>query len=141
MVKRNVKEVIYFILLFILFYLGVQTTNLWVNHAKVYAKTASLIVGIVFTLVMVALYYLAGLNNKTSEKFWDVSAGAKCRGGPYMWQGDSEQAKTCREMAKTPQGRAEIAAYSCPTGFEGIPKRPFKHTTISNDKWENERCM
>lgn len=140
MVKRSVREVLFFILTFLLFYLAVSVANYWFKHMqKGNLQVIYLLVGAVFTLLLVVVYYLATLN-KTSEGFWDITPAATCRGGPYMWQGDSENAKMCRKMAETKEGECEIAAYNCPTGYNGIPRIPFVYTPLSNDNWQNERC-
>ena len=52
--------------------------------------------------------------DKNSEKFWDVSAAARCKGGKYMWQGSSPDAVRCRQLAESPQGRTMISSYNCP---------------------------
>jgi hypothetical protein len=80
------------------------------------------------------------LKQQCSEKFWDVSDYAKCRGGSYMWQGDSSEAKMCQALASTPEGRCAISSYNCPKGYNGIPKLPFEYTPLTNDEWRNERC-
>lgn len=141
MVKRSVREVLFFVLFFLLFYLAVMIGNYWIKNMKrVSPHVIYLIVGAVFTLLMVAVYYIGNLHN-TNEGFWTVTPAARCRGGPYFWQGDSEQARMCRDMAKTKEGQCAIASFNCPTGYEGIPKVPFVYTPLSNSDWKNERCV
>ena len=141
MVKRTVREVIFFVLAFLLYYLSVSIANYWINHMKKsHSQAIYLLIGLVYRLVLVAVYYLANLNN-TNEGFWTVTPAGRCRGGPYMWQGDSQTAKMCRDMAETKEGRCAISSYNCPTGYEGVPKVPFYYTPLSNDMWQNERCM
>ena len=99
------------------------------------------LLSLLFTLIMIGVYYFSKLNKTSSEEgFWDVSAGARCKGGPYFWQGDSETAEMCREMAESPEGRCEISSYNCPTGYNGQPKLPFVYTPLSGDNYQNERC-
>jgi hypothetical protein len=63
------------------------------------------------------------------------SPGAKlCRGGPYMWQGDSERAKYCRALTETEEGAVQINRHSCGSGYTGMPGGGFNYTTI------NKRC-
>lgn len=67
--------------------------------------------------------------------------GAKlCRGGPYLWQGNSERAKFCRNLEKTAQGKAEIKRYECGSNFTGMPGCGFTFTPISDGCWKNKRC-
>lgn len=140
MVKRSMREVVFFIFTFLLFYLSVSIAKFWIKHIQNHSEIIYLIVGLVYTLVLVAVYYLANLNG-TNEGFWTVSPAARCRGGPYMWQGDSETAKMCRKMAETPEGRCAISSFNCPTGYDGIPKTPFYYSPLSDDNWQNERCV
>lgn len=69
-----------------------------------------------------------------------VSDAALCKGGPYMWQGDSERSKMCRKMASTTAGRCAISSMNCPNGYEGLPTANFVYTPISDDNWQNPRC-
>lgn len=139
MVKRTVREIIFFLLIFLLFFITVNIQKYWMSHMRSnHQEGVYIAVGAVYTLLIVAVYYLANLNS-TNEGFWQVTPAARCRGGPYMWQGDSEMAKTCRKLSETKNGRNEIANYNCPTGFVGIPKRPFVYSPLSDDNWKNAR--
>jgi hypothetical protein len=140
MVKRSTREIIFFILAFLLFFLAVKLGGFWIEKGhKMNPDMVFIIIGIVYTLSLVAIQYLAKLNC-TSEGFWDVSPYAKCKGTEYMWQGNSEEAKMCRELADTPEGRCGISSYNCPKGYNGQPMLPFYYTPISDDSWQNERC-
>lgn len=115
----------------------------WLNSSymsNLSKDTISIISGLLYTLVLVAVFYIADLNCKDRENFWDVSPYAQCKGGEYMWQGDSPEAKMCRQFAKTNEGRCGIASYNCPKGFNGQPNFPFYYTPLSDDKWQNEQC-
>lgn len=139
MVKRDVTETVFFILIFCLFCLSVKVVEMWAP--KLGNQTiAIMLVGLIFTLVVVVAYVLAGLHKPSSEHFWDITPAATCQGGKYHWQGSSEQAQMCRAMASTPEGRCAISSYNCPTGTIGTPKIPFEYTPLSNDQWTNERC-
>ena len=63
-----------------------------------------------------------------------------CRGGAYTWQGDSHRAKSCRELASTPEGLAQIRRYECGAGFTGMPGCGFRFTPMSDGNWKNQRC-
>jgi hypothetical protein len=140
MVKKSSKEITYFVLIFIMFYLGVKMSNYWINHAKINPDVSILIIGVVVCLILASIYYFSGLSSN-SENFWDITPAALCKGGPYMWQGDSETAKMCRDMANTPEGRCAISSYNCPSGYNGTPRIQFEYTPLSGDTWENERCQ
>ena len=76
-----------------------------------------------------------------AEPFNAGEIGPKyCRGGPYMFTGDSERSKYCRKLASTDEGLAEIQRYNCGAGYTGMPGNNFRYTPISNDKWGNSRC-
>ncbi len=137
--KRTVRESVFFILIFLLFFLAVKLARFWIQKMNMNANTAYIIVGLTFTLVMVAVYYLAKLQS-SAEGFWDVSDASRCKGGLYMFQGNSPEAKMCREMASTESGKIAISGYNCPTGFIGSPGLPFAYSPLSNDKWQSERC-
>lgn len=138
MVKRDVIETVFFILIFCLFCLAVKLSDMW--SVKLGKNVSIMVTGIVFTCIIIGAYILAGLHKTTGEKFWDVSPGARCRGNWYNWQGSSKTAQMCRDLSSTPEGRAEIASYNCPTGTLGVPPQNFEYTPLSDDKWENERC-
>ena len=138
MVKKSVRETIYFVLIFLIFFLAIKLAHFWVSKTGINSDIAYILVGIVFTLVTVALFFLAKL--QTKEGFWDVSDPAKCKGGAYFWQGDSETSRMCRALAKTPAGKIAMSGYNCPTGYSGQPGLPFFYSPLSNDHWQNERC-
>lgn len=141
--KRSSRQLIFFTLLFLLFFLSVKTGKLWTRSEKAPSQDIIyLVIGLCYTCIMIGMYYLAKLDSKvgnSEEPFWDVSPAAKCKGGKYMWQGSSPDAVRCRELAKSPQGRAMIASYNCPKGFNGIPKVPFVYSSLSDDNWQNQR--
>jgi hypothetical protein len=142
MTKRSVKETLFFILVFLLFYLTVQMANYWVKKGRRMSYNAGYIVaGVVYAAVIAGIFFLAKLNCNTNEGFWDIDPYAKCKGGPYNWQSDDPDSKFCRDAFKTSQGREGIASYNCAPSMIGTPSRPFEYTPISNDRWKNERCQ
>lgn len=138
MVKRSTREVIFFALIFLVFFLAVKVGQFWIEKFNMNTDMSYIIVGLVYTLIMVALFFLAKLQSK--EGFWDVTDAAKCKGGSYFWQGDSETSQMCRELASTHEGKVAISGYNCPTGFVGQPGLPFYYSPLSDDNWKNERC-
>lgn len=140
MIKRSSREIIFFVMLFLLFFLIVKLSVYLTNKYSFNESASFLVSGIVYSLIVTALFFMANLNCDSGENFWDISAGALCKGGPYNWQGDDPVSKMCREMAQTEKGRCEISSYSCPSGYIGTPRLPFQYTPLSNDKWHNEQC-
>lgn len=139
--KRSTREILFFILVFLLFFVVAKTGNDYVNKNINWNRNVAFItIGIIFTLIVIAFFSIAKLQCPEAEGFWDVSPFAKCKGTNYMWQGDSDEAKYCRELAETPEGRCGISSYNCPKGYNGQPNLPFQYTPISNDDWQNERC-
>ncbi len=136
MIKKSYREIIFFVVMFCLAFLSLKyaVMKIEMSRTEIYIFTA-----LIFTGVMVGIFFAASLN-ESSENFWDVSPAALCKGGPYMWQGDSETAKMCRAMADSKDGRCSIASYNCPTGYIGTPKIPFYYSPLSDDNWKNERC-
>lgn len=140
MISRNTKQVIFLFMIFFLFFLSVKLINFWLEKGRdINPNIVYIIMGVIFTLIVSSLYYLSKLNC-SSEGFWDVSKYALCKGGEYMWQGDSDVSKMCRELAKTPEGRCGISGQNCPTGYNGVPMLQFVYTPVSDDNWKNERC-
>lgn len=139
MMKKSTREVFFFVLVLLMFFVVVRLYEFWMLHTQLNKEVMLALVSLLFTGIIVAVFFLAKLQSNT-ENFWDVSEYAKCKGGPYFWQGDSEQAKKCRALAETPEGRCGLASYNCPTGFVGTPNLPFEYTPISGDDWSNERC-
>jgi len=71
---------------------------------------------------------------------FSISPGALCRGGPYMWQGDSKRAKMCKDMASTDEGRCQMSKFNCPIGYNGMPSVPIEFTSNSDSSWSGVRC-
>lgn len=137
--KRTVRETVFFVLLFVLFFLAVELGHYWSRKAGINETVSIISISIIYTLVMVGVYFLANLQS-TKEGFWDIPLAATCGNSPYFWQGGTEEAKACRELASTPEGRCEIGSFSCAKGLVGRPGLPFIYTPISDDSWQSERC-
>ena len=145
MVKQSSRQIIFFLIFFLLIFLGVKAMKFWAMKMPDYnTDLITIIVGIIVTLFMVILYKVGKIcpnSSGASEGFWDVSLAAKCKGGPFFWEGgDSELSEECRKMAETSEGRCALSSYNCPKGFIGTPKTPFLYTPLSDDNWNNERC-
>jgi hypothetical protein len=140
MIKKSMREIIFFVLIFLLFFLTVKLGEYWVKKSDIDHQIAYIILGIAYTALVVGIFFLSKLEDNSNEKFWDITPAAYCKGGPYFWQGDSEVSKMCRKLASTPEGRVLISGYNCPSGYVGQPGLPFNYTPLSDDNWENERC-
>lgn len=126
------KEYVFFAIIALSIYLSMKLHE---DNNEIKCIAISLLGGILLYIL-----YVQGKVCPNSEGFWDVSKYSQCKGGPYMYQGDSPEAKMCREFASTPEGRCGIASYNCKTGYIGTPALPFQYTPLSNDNWESERC-
>lgn len=134
--KTIFKEVIFFVLVFASFYIGCRITKVWRT-----SDVSILIVGTVVTGLLATIYYLAKINQHTDNyRAFEISPGAMCRGGSYMWQGDSARAKMCQQMNSTPEGKCAISRFNCPTGYNGMPRIPFDFTSNSDSTWSGVRC-
>lgn len=142
MIKKSTRRVLFFVLVFVLFYLTCQLMRYVIEKRRVKKPQAVYLLGaLVYTFIITAIYHISGLHH-SSEGFWQLSPGARFKGADwYTCQGDSPEAQECRKLLSSPEGRCQIASYSCPTGYSGVPKIPFVYTPLSNDEWKNERCM
>ena len=96
----------------------------------------------IFVLTTYGAMRLFDVDGDKQEAFlYQTTPAKKCSLGPYTWQGDSETAKMCRELASTPEGRAEIAKYQCGKGYVGQPGGEFVYTPDSDAEWQNARCQ
>lgn len=136
-----VRKIIFFAIIFVGFCLGCKLSCA-LKHKGMNNDAAILLSGLVYTGLIIGVYFIAKLDDKDKDKdkdsykLFQISPGALCRGGPYMWQGNSARAKMCREMASTKQGRADIARFQCPVGYHGEPKNPPTHSNNSDSCWK-----
>ncbi len=140
---RSTRQSIFFTLMFLLFYLVIKLSQYWLANIKANPELILIMIGAVYTLTMIAVFYLSDLATAEpyKEKFWDVDVAAQCKGGPFFWQTDDDPlAKKCRELASTTQGQCALDSFNCPVGFNGTPRLPFEYTPLSNDRYQNERC-
>lgn len=139
MVKKSIKKVLFFVVMFALAYLAIDLSSK-MKGKKSKLMLFNVLIALVYTGIMFGVYHLSKVE-KSKEKFWDISPGARYKGvNWYNCQGDSPEAKECRRMLSTPEGQCQIASYSCPNGFIGSPKIPFQYTELSGSDWKNKRC-
>lgn len=129
------KKVFQFTIIIVLYYVSVKAID-YLSHKTSFDHNKLLaFTGVLFSLIVV--FYI----DDDTKEGWDLTPGEVCKGDPYMFQGDSEEAKMCRALRETPEGRCQLASNNCPNGYIGTPKMPFVYTPLSNDKWQNERCI
>ena len=138
--NRSNREIIFFVLVFLVFYVVHKFSDQILQKLRLKGDVGILSIGVIYALLIIGFYHLANLKS-SNEGFWDVSPAARCKGGPYFYQGDSPNAKMCRALAETPEGRAAISGYNCPIGMVGQPGLPFYYSPLSDDSWKNERCQ
>ena len=85
-------------------------------------------------------YDYAQLGGKGDSNIMFDNQAALCRGGRYMYQGNSPVAKMCQKLASTQEGQDMINQYNCPRGFIGLPKVNFEYTSNSNSCWQGIKC-
>jgi hypothetical protein len=103
----------------------------------------SFITGLIFTGIIVTIYYLAGISKLKDNFAFEVTPAKMCRGGAYMFQGDSKKAKFCQDFVETPEGKKDMCRYQCsgPPGlYNGYPGKKFEYTSQSDAHWNNEQC-
>lgn len=137
------NRVIFYILLGVFFVIFFLATNNFYEGSATKQNIILITAGITFSLVFVGYAQLSGIFEDSSGYSLDYcpSPEAKlCRGGPYMWQGDSNRAKFCRNLASSKNGQELINSYECGAGYSGTPGDGFNFTPLSNGCWHNEQC-
>ena len=75
-------------------------------------------------------------------KLLEISPYKRCKGGSYMNQGDSVEAKYCREYMASDCGKYDAKRYNCGLGDVGINHsgvKNFRFTPESDSNWKNAR--
>jgi hypothetical protein len=137
----TINRVLFFLILGFTFSIFFLATNYFYSYTNVSLNKGGIVViaSIIFSLFFFGYIQLTGLF-KEGFNFCHRPGPRSCRGGAYLNQGDSEQAKYCRNLASTPNGLAEINSYECGKGMIGMPGKGFRYTPLSDDSWENKRC-
>ena len=76
---------------------------------------------VIFLVLMASLVYLLMAKNNENYIFkgkdlLEITPAKTCRGGPYMFQGDSPTARRCQKMWGTAQGRDKLQRVLCLNG-------------------------
>lgn len=135
-----IREIVFFLMVFFLFFLFNKGMVYLGGKINMNSDVKLIITSLIYTGVIIGLYYLAKMkSNVDGYRMLDISPGALCSGGPYMW--DQDRADFCTKLASTPEGKCQIASFNCPSGlYHGQPRTPFMFSNLSNDQWKNERC-
>ena len=90
-------------------------------HSSDFDTKKHILSAVIFLLLMASLIYL--LTAKNSENYifkgkdlLEITPAKTCRGGPYMFQGDSPKAKRCQKLWGTTKGRDELQKVLCLNG-------------------------
>lgn len=140
MLTIRARQILFFSILLLGFFIGVKITNYWISKGDLDKDIVILLTSVFFVMFSAGIYFIASMD-KLSEGFWDIDPSLKCMGGAYMYTGDSDYARKCQAMASTPEGKCAIDATSC--GEKGIIGRPglgFEYTPLSDDNYHNARC-
>jgi len=140
MLKIRDKKIIFFTICYLLFFLLCKLSFLWSQKTNINLNISIVLSGILFVVILGCVFYFSKIGKETDEK-WDLSIGAKCKGGNYFRQGDSMLSKICRELDKTEEGKEILRKYNCPKGTVGQPGKLFEFSHLSNENWQNERVF
>lgn len=139
---KRFSEIIFFILLALVYIIFFLATNyFYVDKTSFFKKVPLLVISsVIFSLFFFGYTQLTNLFNNENFKHYSSSSAKLCKGGPYMWQGNSNRAKFCRNLYSTPQGKYEIDRIDCGSGFTGMRGHDFEFTPVSDGCWCNKRC-
>lgn len=144
--NESLKEIIFFILIFVTYMLVSQGSIMVSSKTKTNLTISSIVVGIILTSFLVGMFYLLKLNQHIDNQhidnyqLLDIDLVQKCRGGDYMSQGDSFNAKICREFQNSKCGQELINKHKCNVGDSGYNHPQFTYTPQSDDNWNNAQC-
>lgn len=140
MEKQKIRFVVFLLLVFFLFFLFVKAYEYSLIVNSIGSKDIKLFgVSALYTIIIIGLFYLARLH-APHEGFTEPIKPCMCKGGAYLYQGDSARSQMCRELLSTEQGRKLASDCQCKSGQAGRPGILFNYTPDSNNQWENERC-
>ena len=123
----SVKEIIFLLLIFLMFLTFAKFTTLnYISNPNI----SILVNGIIFTL-LIFLFSKILKDSKDSFNF-EVTPAKLCDGGPYMYSSNPERQKLC--------ANTNTELVSCGVGFRGRPNNFAYNTSFSDNKWENNTC-
>ena len=138
--SQTSRTFIFFLLILFLFVLCVRLYAYVLIRVPSGNKDIKLFgVATFYTIIIAILFSIAQLCDQ-SETFTLPLMPCACKGGEYLYQGDSERAKMCRKLYSTDEGKKAIQACECSGGQAGRPPNLFEYTPDSDDCWKNGRC-
>ena len=81
--------------------------------ASKYKNTMLVVIGFIFALALTGLLHTVNIVYEPFDNLFTVTASKLCKGGPYMWQGNSDVANMCRQLYSTPEGMKDISEQDC----------------------------
>jgi hypothetical protein len=152
--NRTTKEVLFFLLIWILILLS----NVVSEEIHKKTNTMPFLTLVCISLISVSILYVVFKYAKIEEKFrlLEITPEKKCDGGSYL-TGDDEY---CKDKWNSPEGQKDLSRYNCINGncggtvnydgnidkcagqgmYNGRPLNLPSRTPESNDNWENEMC-
>ena len=122
------------------------TTGTMYVSPKIESKFSELMIilflSLLGTILIFILFKFLKVSKYQKDNFhFEVTPEKKCEGWPYMQSSaNPELKKYCNKLFSTKEGRNRIKQVSCTNGFVGRPIH-LESTPISNNKWQNERCL
>ena len=141
--KESIKEIFFFILIFVTFVITTHGTIIISNQLKINVLTASILSGIIQVILILALFYLLKFNNHSSVdgyKLLEISPHKLCKGGSYMNNGTSVKSNFCKKYMNSECGQKMLNKYTCPLGNMGMQRREFEYSPLSDSNYENAAC-
>ena len=147
-VSKTISEIGFFVLAFVLYLAFILTTkdSICKFNSSNGSKVVVMFMALIYTLAMFGYLKIFKPFDKESYMFrkhnssWGITPEKLCKGGPYMWQGNSPRAKMCKNLYSTQEGRDKINRYECGAGYTGMPGKNFRFTPVSDGNWNNARC-
>jgi hypothetical protein len=141
---KAVKDIIFFVLIFVFLYFYPQITCLLSSNLKFGQNISKLASATLLTFILVFIFVLAKVG---IEKFhFQLPKSAMCEQGLYMVEGD-ENRYYCENLYKDPNYcSSRCGGNTCGNplcGKDMIGNHPynFVRTTMSDDKWKNTMCQ
>ena len=127
--SSNDKKIAFIMLISVCYFFFNITTSKFIKTSAVTDTKKILFVStLLFAFLTYVLIDITGII-RAEEAYKPVNIDPRlCQGGPYMWQGDTDRAINCRQLASTPEGLAQIQKLSCGSGYSGMPLNDFDFT-------------